>query len=72
MTRAHYHAALAADNAWHAELTRVYGRRAGDMRYRAEGKATPALHALWAAKRAADEACFGAPIIISVPHIEET
>ena len=31
-----YRAAIAADDAFNAELARVYGKRAGDMRYRYE------------------------------------
>lgn len=35
-----------ADNAWSDELGLVYGRKAGNMRYRSEGKATPDLKRL--------------------------
>lgn len=36
-----YHASMAADDAWQAELVRLYGREAGDARYDARGTATP-------------------------------
>jgi hypothetical protein len=51
-----YHAAIDADRAWSAELTRLYGRNAGDARYDARGTATPELARLWAVTRAANEA----------------
>jgi hypothetical protein len=41
-----YHAAINADNAWSSELTRVYGRNAGDARYDSRGYATPELKQL--------------------------
>lgn len=49
-------AALKADADWHAELTAVYGKNAGDARYDNRGAATPKLAELKAAKRAADDA----------------
>lgn len=48
--------ALKADADWHAELTAVYGKNAGDARYDKRGYATPKLATLKAAKRAADDA----------------
>lgn len=52
----YYTNALAADNAWTAELTRVYGKKAGDARYDERGYATEKLANLKLAKRAADKA----------------
>lgn len=40
------HAAYAADDAWSAELTRLYGRKADDARYGARGFATDNLNRL--------------------------
>lgn len=51
-----YHAALAADDAFHAEVVRVFGNhRAGDMRYRPEAW-DEGIRAAARAKHAADEA----------------
>jgi hypothetical protein len=36
-----YHAALKADHAWQAELTRMFGKRAGDVRYTKQGEGKP-------------------------------
>lgn len=36
-----HRAALAACTAWSLELGKVFGRRAGDARYRPEGKGEP-------------------------------
>lgn len=36
-----YHAAIAADAAWSAELKRQFGKNAGDVRYTARGKGEP-------------------------------
>lgn len=36
-----YRKALAADDAWSAELRRLFGKRAGDVRYTAAGKGEP-------------------------------
>jgi hypothetical protein len=33
-----YSEAIAADDAWSAELTRLFGKQAGDKRYTKEGK----------------------------------
>lgn len=56
-----YAAALAADEAFHSELVRVYGRKACDARYdRKRNAATPALARLGAAKEAADAAWIAA------------
>lgn len=33
-----YYAACAADAAWHGELVRIYGKRAGDVRYTKAGR----------------------------------
>lgn len=50
-------AAYAADDAYQAELVRVYGRRnAGDMRYQPNRFEDAALINAHTAKRAADEA----------------
>lgn len=51
-----YHAALKADQEWSRELTRDYGRNAGDARYYPNGRATPELERLYQAKLAADKA----------------
>lgn len=51
-----YEAAQAADDAWQAEIDRVFGKnKAGDARYDDRGKSTPELLALNTAKRAADQ-----------------
>jgi hypothetical protein len=42
-----YTAWMQAEHAWSAELTRVYGKRAGDMRYGLSGHCTPTLKALY-------------------------
>jgi hypothetical protein len=50
----HAHVAYqAADDAWSAELGRVFGRGAGDARYAAKGKSTPRLAELHDAREAA-------------------
>ncbi len=49
-------AAYAADDAFHAELVRVYGKRAGDMRYQPNDFEDTALIAAHEAKRDADDA----------------
>lgn len=49
-------AAYAADDAYSAELRRVFGKDAGDARYDARGKSTPELRRLSDAKLAADAA----------------
>ena len=41
-----YRAFMRADNAWHDELVKVFGKRAGDARYTPEGKSTPMLKEL--------------------------
>ena len=52
-----YAAAMAADDAWQAELVRVYKGRAGDARYSYElGVATPELARLASAFAAASDA----------------
>lgn len=45
-----------ADDAWGRELRRVFGRRAGDARYTAEGKSTPELSRLHAIRETARQA----------------
>lgn len=55
-THATYRAAIAADDAYSAELRRVFGTNAGDARYDARGESTPELRRLAAAKIAADDA----------------
>lgn len=49
-------AAYAADDAFHAELVRVYGKRAGDMRYQPNDFEDEALIAAERVKVAADAA----------------
>jgi hypothetical protein len=51
-----YYAAIEADNAYSAELHRLFGKAAGDARYDARGESTPELRRLAAAKIAADTA----------------
>ena len=51
-----YAAAMAADDAWQAELVRVYKGRAGDARYSTRGVATPELARLASAFAAASDA----------------
>jgi hypothetical protein len=48
--------ALETDQAWSIELQRLFGKRAGDVRYTKQGKGEPgtALHAIWQAREAAD------------------
>lgn len=36
-----YKAALAADNRWSLELRRLFGKRAGDVRYTKQGQGEP-------------------------------
>lgn len=50
-----YSAACAADEAYQAELVRVYGSRAGDMRYQSSKHDDPALIAAREAKLKADD-----------------
>ncbi len=58
-----YAAAIAADDAWSAELRRQFGKRAGDVRYTKVGKGEPGteLRRLHDAKLAADVALRGRP-----------
>ena len=51
-----YYAAVAADDAWGAELVKLFGKRAGDARYTIEGISTPELTRLYREKLEADEA----------------
>jgi hypothetical protein len=53
-------AAYAADDAFQVELVRVYGKRAGDMRYQPNDFEDAALIAAHEAKRAADDAMHAA------------
>jgi hypothetical protein len=48
--------ALETDQAWSAELQRLFGKRAGDVRYTKQGKGAPgtALRAIYEAREAAD------------------
>jgi hypothetical protein len=48
--------AYAADDAYSAELRRLFGKAAGDARYDARGMSTPELRRLSDAKLAADAA----------------
>lgn len=50
-----YYAAIAADDNYQAELVRVYGSRAGDMRYQSSKHDDPALIKAREAKLKADE-----------------
>lgn len=52
--------AYAADDAYSAELRRLFGKAAGDARYDARGESTPELRRLAATKLAADAAMWGA------------
>lgn len=56
-----YRAAITADEAWGAELRRMFGKAAGDIRYRAAGTGLPGSHLrhLHDAKLAADAAVWG-------------
>lgn len=51
-----YKAAIAADDAWSSLLREKFGKRAGDMRYRSEGKTTPELAAAYALFRQTSDA----------------
>ena len=51
-----YYAAIAADDAYNAELIRVYGANACEMRYRSKRFTDAALIEARKAKLAADEA----------------
>lgn len=46
-----YHAAVSADEAWHAELVKAFGKRAGDRRYDSDKSGHPMAcrlaHAVW-------------------------
>jgi hypothetical protein len=51
-----YKDACKADDAWSAELVKLYGKRAGDMRYTKEGKGSEGselrrLHDAWSERR---------------------
>lgn len=52
-----YDAWLAADSAWHTELVRQFGARAGDVRYTAKGHGLPGsrLFKLYTAWRKASD-----------------
>lgn len=58
MTNIELKAYLDADNAWDAELVRLYGVRAGDVRYRREGKGAEGseLRRLYVARQTAMKA----------------
>ena len=47
MINSTYHAFVAADDQWHAELVRVFGREAGDARYDKRGVSTEKLKSLY-------------------------
>lgn len=53
-------AAIEADDAYSAELRRVFGKAAGGARYDARGTSTPELRRLSDAKLAADAAVIAA------------
>lgn len=55
MSKQHYYRAIAADDAWHIELVRLFGNKASDARYDARGRSTERLIELWDAKLAADK-----------------
>lgn len=51
-----YYAACGADAAWHGELVRIYGKRAGDVRYTKAGRGKSGtllrdLFTAWSASR---------------------
>lgn len=54
--------ALAADQAWHDELVRNFGKKAGDMRYIAAGRGEPdsRLRELYVANRIACDRAYRA------------
>jgi hypothetical protein len=54
MTIIDTHKAQAADDAWQAEIVRLFGGQAGDARYDDRGHSTPHLAHLQQAKYAAD------------------
>ncbi len=56
-----YYAAMDADEAYGAELRRLFGKRAGDVRYTAKGNGEPGsrLRALYHAKLEADRVLEG-------------
>lgn len=73
--RAAYQAALDADNAWQAELERLFGRKAGDVRYTKEGRTGPTLEPLHAEfQRAGDawRAIRSTPIDPPPPNLSES
>ncbi len=51
-----YHAFAAADAAWQAELERLFGKNAGDIRYTLEGRSGPTLFQLYAEVRRTNDA----------------
>jgi hypothetical protein len=57
-----YRASLAADAAWQAELERLFGKRAGDVRYTALGRIGPTLAPLYAEQQRASNAYVKAQI----------
>lgn len=50
-----YYRAIAADDAWHIELDRLFGNKAGDARYDARGRSTERLIELNDTKFAEDK-----------------
>lgn len=48
IAEAEYRAFLAADRAWSAELHRLFGKNAGDVRYTEAGRSGPTLAPLHA------------------------
>jgi hypothetical protein len=60
-----YRAAISADEAWGAELRRLFGKRAGDVRYTPKGAGAPGseLRRLHDAKVAADADLFPRPAL---------
>ena len=56
-SHAAYHAAVQADEAWHAELVHLFGKKAGDVRYTSAGRGEPGsrLNMLYLAFQEASE-----------------
>jgi len=62
MTNERYAAWVAADDAWQAELERLFGANAGEVRYTAQGRTGPTLAPLYAEARRAAERYTGIPM----------
>jgi hypothetical protein len=64
-----YHAFVAADDAWQAELERLFGWRAGDVRYTTAGRTGPTLAPLYAEFRRTCNAWYAAPAAACSPRL---